>query len=235
MRARVFAICVAMLGGARTAHALDGGWNEPIKDTHEVAEEPSALGPDGTYGSFHDVRVRFGQGAGTWDADITSLFDTTSRTGTIREHTSVRLDSMYSRGLRPSGGWLWGIGGAIDSLDGSLSGPNASLRVATFDLIGGWALPIGSHAQLELLGLDQIGFGSMQDDFPGAPMRSLDGLQLGAAGESNLVITLGGGFQLAGSVGVRWSETHLGTNDGLYSAKITSRGWNAGVIVGKRF
>lgn len=225
-----------LFGSAHVAHALDDGLDAPIPDAHEIAPEPSPLGPDGTYGSFHDVRIRFGRGGGTWNADLEPLFGTaTSRTGTVAAHTSLRIDSLHSSGLHPGGGWLWGIGGAFETMSGPLVGANASLQATSFELVGGWALPVGSHVELELLALDDIGFGSMTDDFTGSPMRTLSGIHLCAGAEANLVITHASGLQLAASMGLRYAETHLNSDDSTYSAKVTATGWNAGVSLGERF
>lgn len=212
---------------------LADGADEPIPD---APAPPTALHDDGTYGRYTDVRVRYSHGAGSWGTEIQPLGILVSETrdGSIDRERSVRLDFAHSRGLKPGGGWFYGLGFEYARATGSLMTDDASRSVYGMHLLAGWAKPFGSRVQLELGIIDQLGFGSLRDTFPGASTPTLDGFYMAGGLEASLVYTDISGWQLAFSGGARYFELYA-KNPDMYKAKTVGTSAGVGVFLGKRY
>lgn len=212
--------------------ALDEELDEPLPEPD--TSRPSALGPDGTYGRYVDLRLRYTYSTGSWGTDLQPGFVVEDhRDGTIAGEQSVRLDLVRSGGLRPRGGFFYGLGLEYARAHGTLMTENARRTFFAAHLTGGWAKPFGSRVQLELGLVDQFGWGSIRDVFPGAGAPALGGAIIAIAGEANLVYTDLSGWQLALTAGVRYFE--LFAHDDMYKAKTTGTMTGVGAFLGKRY
>jgi hypothetical protein len=215
---------------SRQADALESGAGEPLWSSEDVSSENE---PELEY-RYRDVRVRLDSGKGSWEAEIAPSFTTTDyRKGTINEMRSLRLDFIGSSKFTTRGGKLWGAGIEVDRWHGALMTEDAAFGVAALNLYAGYAFAIGTQAQLEVVGVGQLGMAVVEDKFAGAVSPRLDGAQLGFGADVNLVLLRQSGWHLAGSVGARYGESHL-SNDDSYSVTLRSQGWTAGLAVGRR-
>lgn len=212
--------------------ALDEQLDEPLPEPD--TSRPSALGPDGTYGRYLDVRLRYTYSTGSWGTDLQpGFFVEDHRDGKIGGEHGLRLDLVRSGGLRPRGGFFYGLGLEYARARGTLMTEDARRTVVAAHLTGGWAKPFGSRLQLELGLVDQLGWGSIRDVFPGAGAPSLGGALLALGAEANLVYTDYSGWQLAVSAGARYFE--LFAHDDMYKAKTTGTSTGVGAFLGKRY
>jgi hypothetical protein len=208
--------------------ALDAALAEPLPRI--INPPPPVRDADGTYGRYTDVRLRYSHGSGSWGADL----DAAHQDGTIERERGFRLDVVHSGGLRTRGGWFYGVGFEYVRAHGTLFTADAHRSLYTMQVMGGWAVPLGSRLQLELGMIDQLGYGSIRETFPGAGTPTLGGLAAAIGGEATLVYTDLSGWQLALGAGARYLDLRAKSPD-MYEAKTTGTATAIGAFLGKRF
>lgn len=216
--------------------ALDEGTDTEIADTYV----PDPIGPDGTYGSYADLRFRITGGSGSWASDRTTT-DAYGRevieyrAGELRELTSFRVDLVGSPGLRPHrGGVFIGAGIEYARAEGSLITASAHRSIHAAHLLFGWGRPLGERFQLEGGVMLQAGRAAVTEMYEGALTPTLGGMHGAVGVDASLVYTDSSGWQL----GITMTARHDGSlvsDPHDYEVSVSGSSKAYGAFLGKRY